>query len=138
MIENISNNAVVRNYGPGATVCRARFTGQAATTIVPLDAFGVKSITQSTTTSGLFTVTLAEKFADFSAKVWVNGEAVRLHDCVVTAENFAAGTFTFQHYYSATDRTTTASVLTAGVLANGSSPLCYFQIEVVGRTASAM
>ncbi len=132
MQDCISGNQRVRTYGPDPVTLRARFAGQAATAIVLLDNLGIRSVTQSSTTSGLFTVTLAERLAEFSARVWVNGEATRSHECLVTSESFANGTFTFQHYYGA-DRASFPGTTTAGNVANGSSPLCYFQIEVSGR-----
>lgn len=135
MDDHVSNQGPVNCYGPKLTICRAVFTGQAVTAIVLSDALGIRSVVQSATDSGLFTVTLDEKFPAFSARVWINGEAVRLHECVVFGEDYSAGTFQFQHYYSATNRTTTPSVTTAGVLANGSSPACVFHIEVKGRGA---
>lgn len=128
MIDNLSRDNLVKCYGPQTVIARARFLGQASAAPTLLDNLGVKTITQSSTTSGIFTVTLAEKFPVFDVLVWTVGDNTVLHDCPVTSIDFTAGTFVFTHYKSASDRTTTASVAN-----NGLSPNVYFHILVLGR-----
>lgn len=130
MQDLVGNQGTVNAYGPKVTICLARFAGASATAMVLADNFGIKSVVQTGVGTGIFDVTLAEKFPGFSARVWVTGDTTLIHDCVVTAENTSAGTFRFTHYVGTATRATVPSSVS-----NGLSPLVTFHIQVLGRGA---
>lgn len=117
----------VRGYEPNAVIARGRFAGAIATAPTLLEAFNIKSVVQSSTTSGLFTVTLNDKILDFIPKVEPVAAHADFHQCPVFNVDLEAGTFQFAHYIQAARSGTHSPT-------NGASPAVMFHIFAYGRS----
>lgn len=120
-----SSENPVRSYGTKLQNCFAQFAGAASTTPTLVHALGVSSVTQSGTTTGVYTVNLVDKFGAMMPRVEVLGDKTRVHD--VTIDSIGTSSFTFTHFVSSSDRTATASTAS-----NGASPAVSFIIKVEG------